>query len=224
MEPVVVFFMLGLLLVLVIAVIGARYEMARRRALAELAQRLGLRLATGRNKELVQRYKFLDWFQTGSNRYAENVVSGSYRGHEVLAFDYHYETYSQTKKGRETHHHWSSFYILLLPLDCPEFHLYPETFLSRIGHALGAQDIDFESDEFSRAFVVKCANKKFAYDVCHARMMEFLLRHPRIRLEIERNCLAAGWTELLQADQLERRLNLVVEIRELLPEYLLQQG
>ena len=218
-----VFFLVAALIIVAI-VAGALQEGERRKALAELAQRLGLTLERGRNKGIVREYGFLNWMQSGSNRYAENVFSGVYRGHRVVFFDFHYETYQNTKRGRETHHHWSSFYVLELPLQCPEFHLYPENFLSRIGQALGAQDIDFESDEFSRAFVVKCPDKKFAYDVCHSRMMEFLLKHRSIRLEMERTCLAAGWQEVLKAEAIEKRLDLLVQIRELLPAYLLQQG
>ena len=41
--------------------------------------------------------------------------------------------------------------------------------------ALGFEDINFESEEFSRAFFVKCPEKKFAYDVIDPRMMQFLL-------------------------------------------------
>ena len=47
--------------------------------------------------------------------------------------------------------------------------------MDKIAGALGFHDINFESSEFSRKFHIKCADKKFAYDVIHPRMMEFLL-------------------------------------------------
>ena len=39
----------------------------------------------------------------------------------------------------------------------------------------GYQDIKFESAEFSKTFCVRSPDKKFAYDVCNAKMMEYLL-------------------------------------------------
>src|SRR5436853_481423 len=40
---------------------------------------------------------------------------------------------------------------------------------------LGLHDIEFESDEFNRAFQVKCPDPKFANDVIDSRMMQWLL-------------------------------------------------
>ena len=40
-------------------------------------------------------------------------------------------------------------------------------------------DIDFESAEFSRTFYVTSDNRKFAFDVFHARAMEYMLALPR---------------------------------------------
>ena len=55
-------------------------------------------------------------------------------------------------------------------------------------------DIDFESDEFSRKFYVQSSDRKFAYDVLHPRMMEFLLQTtpPMIDVEGGALCLSGG--------------------------------
>jgi len=37
--------------------------------------------------------------------------------------------------------------------------------------------IDFADIEFSRRFVVKSSDRRFAYDVCHPRMIEWLKEH-----------------------------------------------
>jgi hypothetical protein len=50
----------------------------------------------------------------------------------------------------------------------------------------GFDDIDFESSEFSSRFIVKSADKRFAYDVIHPRMMEFLLEGDPPTVELER--------------------------------------
>jgi hypothetical protein len=104
----------------------------------------------------------------------------------VLAFDYHYETHSTDHKGnRQTHHHYFSFFILLLPVTFPELKITREGLLSKIGQALGYDDIDFESAEFSRSFCVRSKNRKFAYDVCNAQMMEYFLANRDLSLELK---------------------------------------
>jgi len=50
-----------------------------------------------------------------------------------------------------------------------------ENVLTRLGGALGFDDIEFESEEFNRAFRVKSEDRKFAFDLIDARMMAFLL-------------------------------------------------
>ncbi|MBI2433167.1 MAG: hypothetical protein HYV26_09875, partial [Candidatus Hydrogenedentes bacterium] len=196
----------------------------RRQELEKLAQRLGWTFSPGHDKSFVHRFEFLDQLRQGSNRYASCILEGVYRECPVLAFDYHYETTSRDQDSEETHHHHYNFYLVRLPLHCPELRLYPETILSRVGQALGASDIDFDSAEFSRAFVVKCGDKKFAYDLCHARMMEYLLQHRDLRLEFEGEYLAAEYSGSLDPKKIEQRLDVLVEIRNLLPEYLLQSA
>lgn len=50
-----------------------------------------------------------------------------------------------------------------------------EGFLDRVGEMLGSDDIDFESDAFSRAFHVKASNRRFAFDLFDPRMIEFFM-------------------------------------------------
>ena len=60
--------------------------------------------------------------------------------------------------------------------------------------AFGFDDIDFESAEFSKRFYVKSPDKRFAYDVVHPRMMEFLLdrKAPCVDIENARCCISDG--------------------------------
>jgi hypothetical protein len=39
----------------------------------------------------------------------------------------------------------------------------------------GYGDIKFESAEFSKTFCLRTPDKKFAYDACNAKMIEYLL-------------------------------------------------
>ena len=84
---------------------------------------------------------------------------------------------------------------------------------------LGYDDIDFESIEFSKAFTVRSTDKKFAYDICHTRMMEYLLSDPALSVEFEGQCIALGFDRKLAVEQFERRLDQLCQIRELIPDY-----
>lgn len=193
----------------------------RREEMLLLATRLGLTFSPGNDSWLADQFNFLDKLAQGSNRYAYNLLRGPFQGHEVLVFDYHYETHSTDSKGRrQTHHHYFSCFILTLPQMFPELTIAPEGMFSKIAQAFGYEDIDFESAEFSRTFCVRSKDKKFAYDVCHAQMMEYLLANRDLNLEIERNALALVFGRCLDVPGIEANLQRLVQIRSLLPEYL----
>jgi hypothetical protein len=196
------------------------WEKKRREAFRRLAQELGLDYVA-RDDVLPSRYEFLDALRQGENRYAFNILRGTYEGLRVQAFDYHYETESTDSKGnRETQDHYFSFFVLEQERWFPELRIYPEGILSKIGQMLGYEDIDFESIEFSKAFCVRSRDRKFAYDICHTRMMEYLLAHRDLSIEIEGPCVALSFASRLKPEQIPGRLRQLVEIRNLFPEYL----
>lgn len=202
-------------------ILALRAARQRRDALAALAAKLGLSFAEERDHALAKRLNFLDKLNQGSNRYSYNRLSGVWQGHEVMVFEYHYETYSHYNKGgRQTHHHYLTIFTLLLPKPFPELLISREGLFSKLAQALGYDDIDFESAEFSRIFCVRSRDKKFAYDVCHPLMMEYLLARQDLAIEIEGNVLALAFDSRLDVPHIEPRLQQLVEIRRLLPDYL----
>ena len=101
----------------------------------------------------------------------------------IWAFDYHYETYSSSKHGRRTNHHYFSAVIIAPNMLLKPLFIRPEHFLDKVTEFFGYDDIDFESAEFSRKFYVKSPDKKWAYDVIGQPTMEFLLAAPRFTLQ-----------------------------------------
>ena len=214
-------FILFAAIIIAAAIYGAIAARKRREELATLALRLGLSYRADDDRSMADQFGFLNALARGSNRYAFNILSGTYQGHDVLAFDYHYETHSTDSKGRrQTHHHFFSFFVLTLPQSFPELCIAREGLFSKIAQAFGYDDIDLESAEFSRAFCVRSKDKKFAYDVCHAQMMEYLLANRDLTIEIEGRALALAFGTRLSAGQIESNLGRLIEIRSRLPEYL----
>lgn len=186
-----------------------------------LAGRLGLRFVPDKNYELPRKFGFLDKIQLGGNRYAFNVLSGRYAACEVWVFEYHYETYSTSAKGgHRTHHHFLSLLVAGQPWPLPEVTIVREGLLSKVAQAFGYDDIDFESAEFSRKFCVRSKDRRFAYDVCSPRMMEYLLANDDLSVEIENKALALVFGSSLSPVAVERNLGRLVAVRGLLPERL----
>lgn len=210
-------------IIIVAVVYGNIQAQKRREGLAELAQRLNLGFNPDRDYGIPDQLGFLKQFNQGEDRYATNILSGTYQQNQVLAFDYHYETVTHDKDGRHTEDHWFSFFILTLPVVFPDLTIRREGFFTKIAEVFGYQAIKFESAEFSNTFCVRSPDKKFAYDVCNAKMMEYLLANRDLSIEIENQIVALAFNSRIALEQFEGNLQRLIEIRSRLPEYLFTQ-
>ncbi|MBN8712170.1 MAG: hypothetical protein J0I10_22585 [Verrucomicrobia bacterium] len=218
----------GVIIIIALAVvflailgIGIWREKKRQEAFQALADEMGLTYAPGRNYSLPERYFFLNQLDKGDNRYVQHVFRGTYDGLPVMFFEYHYETSSTTSKGgRTVHHYYLSVFLTKVPGPAPELTIRPEGFFSKVAQALGYDDIDFESAEFSRKYCVRSKDKKFAYDICHPAAIEFLLSHPYADIEIEGNEMAIVQESGLDKLEIPANLILLTRFRRLWPDYL----
>ena len=197
-------------------------EKKRREALQAVAAQLGLSFSHHKDRTISSRYGFLERIDRGRNRYAYNIMQGTAPdGSPVCLFDHHYETKSRDSKGRtKTHHHYHAVYTLTLPKSFPELIIEPEGFFSKIAQALGFDDIDFESVEFSKRYKVKSPDKKFAYDVCNAQMIDYLLGQEKLAIELESNVLAIVFNRRMRPDNVAPSYERLQKIRSLMPNYL----
>ncbi|MHC4331879.1 MAG: hypothetical protein ACYSWW_27565, partial [Planctomycetota bacterium] len=85
MHPLMIVGFVVLFIVVLVAGILAAHK--RREAMRTLATWLGLRFDPGKDRHLAKRYRFLNKLRRGSNRYAYNILSGSYKGSELTVFD-----------------------------------------------------------------------------------------------------------------------------------------
>jgi hypothetical protein len=195
-------------IVLVLVIVGAYYshlqQKQRREALGLLATDLGWRFSPAKDRSHDEEFAHYEIFRHGSSRYAYNTLVGSLQvaGKVCPAKmgDYHYTTTSSNGKTTTTHTHRFSYLILEMPYRrVSDLLIRREGMFDSIKNLFGFDDIDFESAEFSRRFFVKSSDKRFAYDVIHPGMMEFLLAGdpPTIDAEQGRCCLSDGsrtWT------------------------------
>jgi hypothetical protein len=208
-------------------VIAAHRERCKKQtaAMSATARELGLEFSASADSRLAGMVRHLDSLDVdkGRNRYALNVVKGSFDGHPVAVFDYHYATRGDWWWPPEwTIHNYLSIILVDLERDFPELIIGPEGggVFKWIAEALGGGDIDFESHEFSEQFDVRSKDKKFAYDFCNARMIEYLLDQRGISLEVDKSSLAMGYEDMHDVSRIKPRLASLVEIRCRMPGYL----
>ncbi len=195
----------------------------RRKALAAWAAIKGLSYSSTNDYSVQGRFPDFECLRKGENRYAYNVVRGALQNRSFYAFDYHYETYTQTKNGRRTNHHHFSAVIVTSDVPLQPLAIRPETVFDRLAEFVGFDDIDFESAEFSRRFHVAAPNRKWAYDVLHARTMEFLLTQPDFNLQMHDWNVIAYRTRRFELPDLEAAATVIQGILDRLPDYVLQQ-
>ncbi|MCC7193748.1 MAG: hypothetical protein IT444_13310 [Phycisphaeraceae bacterium] len=211
--------------VIVAAIFSSIQARKRREALVKWAADNGLAFSVGNDYTFDERFGQFAILRQGDQRYAYNIASGVYRGREICGFDYHYQTYSTDSKGRRTtHHHYFSAVLLDCGLPMRPMLIRPEGFFDKVTEFFGYDDIDFESAAFSKAFYVKCEDKKWAFDVIQQSTMEFLLASPRLTLEMNnRLIIASNGSRLFDPAQFEAAIQIIEGVLDRLPGYLLRE-
>lgn len=202
----------------------------RREALAALAARLGWRFDPERDHSHDEEFAHFELFRRGHSRSAFNTLSGNLelaadRSWPVRCGDFRYRVTSGSGKNRRTTTHTFSYLILRTPWRrAPKVLIRPEGLFDKLAGAFGFDDIDFESAEFSRRFFVKGDDKRFAYDLCHPRMMEFLMAQKPKALDWEEGELlicdgSSSWTP----EQFEQQIDFAGRFFALWPEHLVKE-
>lgn len=217
--------------VLALAIAGAVYayrlEKKRREALVALADRLGLSFNPSYDSSHDEEYAHFEIFRRGHSRVAMNTLSGDVilaeRRFVIKMGDFRYKITTSSGKSTTTHTYRFSYMILHLPWRVPDLLIRREGIFDKLAGAIGFDDIDFESAEFSKRFYVKSRDKRFAYDVIHPQMMEFLLARemPAVDIERSRLCLSDGRTRW-QPEQFERMIHWAGEFFTRWPEHVVR--
>jgi hypothetical protein len=223
-------FLVAAIAILILYAVAAQ-EQKRRGALREVARRLGLRFDSSTEGGLHHSYGH-SFFRRGHSQTATNHLFGvmDLAGYpiRVRMGDFRYVT--GHGKNRQTHR--TSFALFHLPfLGTPDLLIRKEHLGHKVLGSIGFDDIDFESEEFSRKFWVKGGDERFAYDVVHPGMMEFLLKGPTPDIEMVHDvCLvlegrgrwdpetfqgAPGWFQEFLARWPEHLLDRLVARREM---------
>ena len=159
-------------------------------------------------------------FGQGDHRRAANVLTGDWQDRQFAAFDYSYQTHTTDGKGhRSTTTHRFGICAVRMPGPLPRLEVTHENLLDRVGHAFGLQDIELESEEFNRRFRVTCSEAKFASDVLHPRLMEYLVAHGTVAWRMEGTDLLCWDSGQHRPAEVLERLSLLDGILDAVPSF-----
>jgi len=208
-------------IILVLGLIAYNFHTAakRRKELAAWAHSKGLSFHPSKDRGMDDRFDEFKCLRQGHSRYAYNIISGEWAALPITAFDYHYATGSG--KNRSDHHFSAA--IITSPIPLKPLYVRREGFFDKVTEFFGLDDIDFESAEFSRQFFVKSPDKRWAYDVIHQRMMEYLMSAPEFSVQFDSGHIIAWRSRRFRAADFHDAAELIRGILERLPEYLVQQ-
>ncbi|MBW7866325.1 MAG: hypothetical protein H3C30_18140 [Candidatus Hydrogenedentes bacterium] len=185
------------------------YQNLRRRAFIEVAAKLGLQfshLSYGLPKRLGLLYQL----RRGSNRYAQNIMSGRTKGGQVFVFDYHYCTGDKFNKA----HHHNSIVMLRHGLRVPEVRIYPPPFMEQLGRMAGYDKVEHQTGDeaFDKAFTVLASDPALAAEVLQPPMREYLLRHPAMSVEVGDEWIASCMEQPHIPEEIPRRIRQLQKI------------
>jgi hypothetical protein len=206
----------GIVALIVYSVINAR---KRREAAARFAADLGFQYYPDDPFDIPSRYGQFELFGRGHSRSASNVICGQIDGRDVTLCDYRYTTGSG--KNKTTHYYQAA--LQTMPILGARLEMRRESLFDRVASWVGHDDINFESAEFSRLYHVKCDDRKFAYDIFHARLIEYLLAcgtAPTIEMSGPTLLVCDTQGDL---EKLRRLMAVGQEIIRSIPEYVLNQ-
>ncbi|MEL6329743.1 MAG: hypothetical protein AAFR38_08785 [Planctomycetota bacterium] len=219
-------------LVFVVGAIAAgiyahQQEKKRTAALLEFARIRGFTLSPSSGPEPFHAH--FEIFRRGFDRRALNTITGSIdvngRPFGITTGDFRYRERRGSGKNRRTVTIKFSYLVAQLPfMHIPDTRVRREHWGDKLASVFGADDIDFESERFSRDFHVKCDSKRFAFDLIDPRMMEFLMASDPPNFEIERGRLlihtgAGRW----KPGQFARQLSWLDDFGEHWPDHLVRK-
>ena len=159
-------------------------------------------------------------FGAGHTRRASEVMVGRLGARQALSFTYSYRTGSGKNQSTYT------FHVLAMPIPAylPILEITPDGLGAKLAKTFGGQDIQFESEDFNRAWRVECADLKFAHDVVHPRLMERLLRGDArgTSLRIEGTDVLTWASGSTRVEAIASRLALMAAVVDAVPRYVWQ--
>ena len=133
----------------------------------------------------------------------------------MYVFDYQYTIGDKRSKTR----HHCSIAMLHHGFHFPEVRVYPPAILEKVQRVAGFDRIEINTgnEAFSKAFTILAGDATFARQFCHSNMIEYMLRHPDMSVELGPQWLATCIEAPLIPEEIVRRLDQLIKICRMFP-------
>lgn len=194
-------------IVLVVAQLGYRQFVVKRRTTAAVAATAATGLAVSAEAEDAPPLPF-ELFNRGHGRRVRNRMWDP-KDPNASVFDYQYTVSSGTGDNRSSRTYRQTCAVYAVPFASPGFVLSRQGFLDRIAVSFGGRDVQIGHPEFDERYRVKCQDEAFARAVLDPRFVDFLMREGRggeIGVELAGNHVLVATGEELPVDQFDELL------------------
>jgi hypothetical protein len=177
-------------LIAVAASVHAQRERERKATLLQWAAHEGFIYHDDDPWNLDARFRGVRDIGRGHSRYAFEVLAREMPA-PAFIFRYHFRTTEtrtvtrtdsrgNTYTTTETYEqdHWRRYLIVELNASFPSLAIRREGLFDKLAALVGFDDINFESEAFSRRYHCKSDRRDFAYAVIHPQMMQWLMDQP----------------------------------------------
>lgn len=188
---------------IMVMIAAHKAEQRRRAAFQAAAAELGLHYDPSDQDDWDSRWPQFECFQRGHSRRAFNILSGQLGpgGPRCALGEYLFKETHGSGKNRRTVTYRFGFAIIDTGFaGIPDMLIRRESFFDKMASFLGFDDIDFESVEFSKRYMVKSTDKRFAYDLIDPQMMEFLLREGTPDIDLGRGAFCLWFGQNVRLD------------------------
>lgn len=201
-------------------ILGVVQEAKRRKAILAWCEVNHLQFDPASSDDPGAEYSQTAMMQEGERRYGNNWCMGKWQGRQLCYFDYHYTTGS----GKSRTPHTLSVMTIESGTHLKPLTIRPEGLLDRVGEFFGAQEIHFESAEFTRRFHVSCEDRKWAYDVLPPRALELLLSGGRdLHVQFDDESVVLWDGKLWPPEDIGQAAKIVSGLLDLMPAFATQE-
>ncbi|HTL30893.1 MAG TPA: DUF3137 domain-containing protein [Tepidisphaeraceae bacterium] len=198
--------------VLVFGILAYFSNKQRREALAKFAAGMGMQFIDAPGDVHDQFFAF-DPFGRGSRKSSRNLIQGRWSDLNWRIFDYTHTTGS----GKNQSTHRVSVVSAQLPVRLAKMRIRPEGLFDRLSAAIGFDDLNFESEAFSRRFHVSSDDRKQAYDIIHPQMIEYLLSLPSHDYQFAGDQFVVATEGRLDAREIQQTMSAMSGVAQRIP-------
>jgi hypothetical protein len=222
MDPVAIV----LIIIGAVVVLGVAFyfqHKAHQKKVAEFTAFAAQRGWTYTEKDKRLRDRFLGApFGKGHGREARHILRGEHRGRPILIFEYIYKETQGSGDQQQTQTYRHTVASASLPSPKPTLQVGREGFGRKILGLVGVRDLQLESEQFNETYHIKTDNERFAYDVLHPRMMEWMMADQRALtygFRFERGDLVVWDREKIELAKVPGMLDYVCDVLDRVPDF-----